>query len=171
MYGVQLQFEAVNNQLSQERFTTGDCMIKFKFTVCHPDGSKDYYLAACKSMEGSMGYANYRENGPAEIRADGTEVYYTNGKIHRTDGPAVVSPNGYQEYYSKGKISRTDGPAILFPDGGKEWLENGLWHRLDGPARISANGAKEYYFRGKRIMAESEQEYARMMKYRNLMDL
>lgn len=41
----------------------------------------------------------HREDGPAYIWADGTEVYYLNGKLHREDGPAIIWADGTEGYY------------------------------------------------------------------------
>ena len=43
------------------------------------------------------------------------------GRAHRLDGPAVVRADGSEFYYHHGKANRLDGPAVVWSDGGKEW--------------------------------------------------
>ena len=56
---------------------------------------------------GDIGYYNevgqfHREDGPAWIGADGTEMWYFKGRRHREDGPAVIRGDGTQMYYLNG---------------------------------------------------------------------
>ena len=60
----------------------------------------------------------HRENGPAIENADGSKLWYQNGKRHRLDGPAIEHANGYKEYYIEGKnlteqefLARTQTPT------------------------------------------------------------
>ena len=48
-------------------------------------------------------YILHREDGPAVERADGDELWYQNGELHRLDGPAIISVfNGHREWYVDG---------------------------------------------------------------------
>ena len=87
-------------------------------------------------------------DGPAIIRADGTQFWWQNGKIHREDGPAVIYPDGTQEWWQDGDRHRIDGPAIIDADGTQFWWQNGKIHRVDGPAIIRSNGTQEWYQNG-----------------------
>ena len=72
------------------------------------------------------------------------EVYYVNGRTHRTDGPAFVEtgPYGwhYEVYYVNGERHRTDGPAFVGtrPDGSnyEEYWVNGELRHERGHSRI-----------------------------------
>lgn len=89
----------------------------------------------------------HRLDGPAEIRANGSQAWYQDGELHRVDGPAVIRPGGSEEWCQDGELHRVDGPAVIC-DNGERWYKNGLLHRLDGPARISID-YKEWYHTGK----------------------
>ena len=41
--------------------------------------------------------------------------------LHRLDGPAIEFANGTKVWYVDGKRHRLDGPAIEFADGDKVW--------------------------------------------------
>ena len=144
-------------------------MIKFKFISFLPDGTRRYCLGAAKTMEAPSGVIMFREDGPAEILPDGTQVYYMNSYKGREDGPAVIGPSGYQEYWNNGKLGRLNGPAIIYSDGGQDWILQGLYHRADGPARIFANGMKEYFHHGRKIPAQTDNEFMRKVRLINLM--
>jgi hypothetical protein len=64
-------------------------------------------------------------DGPAIIRADGSQKWYENDQLHRLDGPAVVWTNGSQKWYVNGKLHRLDGPAYIGADGRQEWWSCG----------------------------------------------
>lgn len=143
-------------------------MIKFKFTKFSADGTIEYFLAAGKSDQ-NLGYIPYKENGPAVIEADGTQIYYVNGHKGNPNGPTIIKPNGYMEYWTNNKLGRKEeiGPAIIYPDGGKDWVWNNLLHREYGPAREFADGSTQYYYEGKYIEAKNDKEYFRKLKYSN----
>jgi len=44
----------------------------------------------------------HREDGPAVEYADGTKVWYLNGKRHREDGPAAEHASGIKGWYLDG---------------------------------------------------------------------
>jgi hypothetical protein len=53
----------------------------------------------------------HRNDGPALIKADGTEMWFCHGRIHRDDGlPAVIKPDGTREYYVNGVQIRVEAP-------------------------------------------------------------
>ena len=71
----------------------------------------------------------HREDGPAIIHADGSEIWWVNGVKHREDGPAVVCPDGRKEWFINDKRHRADGPALIYPyrhgvDYVQEWFIN-----------------------------------------------
>lgn len=143
-------------------------MPSFKFAKFNPDGSKEYFLAAAPEGTDKYGWVHFKEDGPAIVLGDGTEIYFTNGHKGRTDGPAVVNPKtGYQEYWTNDHLGRKDGPAIIYPDGGKDWIWKDLYHRKDGPAREFADGRKEYFYEGKRIFADNDKDFIRKVKLIN----
>jgi len=145
-------------------------MIKFKYTKCYPDGRREYFLAAQKDENHPIGIIFYREDGPAEILADGTQIWYTNGVKSRLDGPTVVYPGGKQEFWTNGRLGRKEGPAIIYEDGGTDWINNhGLYHRTGAPAREFADGTKVYYHEGREVEAASDKEFVRKVRLINLM--
>lgn len=144
-------------------------MPSFKYIKLNADGSREYFLAAAPEGTDNYGSIPYRENGPAVILADGTEIYFTNGSKGRIDGPTLVSPNGYQEFWTNGKLGRKDGPAIIYPDGGKDWVVDGLFHRKDGAAREFSDGTKQYFYEGKKVEAANDKEFVRKIRLSNLL--
>ena len=146
-------------------------MPSFKYTKCLPDGSRQYLLASFQEGSDSFGAILYKENGPAVILKDGTEMYYTNGLKGRQEGPTVVGPTGYQEFWSQGHCGRKDGPAIIYPDSGEDWIDKDLFHRKNGPARIFADGTKQYFYKGKRIEASGDYDYLRKVRLINFANI
>jgi hypothetical protein len=91
----------------------------------------------------------HREDGPAIIYPDGTEVWSKNGEKHRVDGPAWISPTGHEEWFIEGKRHREDGPAYISSRGDERWYYKGKLHRLDGPASESAEGTSSWFVHGR----------------------
>ena len=56
--------------------------------------------------------------------ADGTKIWYLNGKCHREDGPAVEHANGTKYWYLNDQLHREDGPAIEWVNGTQYWYLN-----------------------------------------------
>ena len=144
-------------------------MSSFKYIKFKPDGSREYYLAAAPEGTDNYGAILYRENGPALIMADGTEVYFTNGVKGRADDYSVINPKtGYKEWWTGGRLGCKEGPSIVYPDGGEDWLWQNIYHRADGPARIFADGTNQYFYQGKELQAKDDKEYKRKVKLINL---
>lgn len=81
----------------------------------------------------------HRDNDePAIIFANGTKVWYKEGKIHRDDDkPAIIYHDGSEKWYRHGQLHReSDEPAIIDADGDMQWLKNGQLHRNGMPAHI-----------------------------------
>ena len=56
----------------------------------------------------------------------GSRLYLNSaGEAHRTDGPAITHADGTELWYQNGKLHREDGPAIIYPDGNQWWFING----------------------------------------------
>jgi hypothetical protein len=85
-----------------------------------------------------------------KVDKEGTVKYYKPGTdvLHREDGPAEVYANGEEKWYIDGKLHREDGPALIRADGYKAWYKKGLRHREDGPAVEYANGSKTWFIEG-----------------------
>lgn len=124
----------------------------------------------------------HRDGYPAVIKADGTEVWYQHGRIHREDGPAIIEPatynnakicwcrheqlhrdndepaviyfNGTKEWYQNGKRHRVGGPAVTYKNGAEIWYQNGRQHREDGPAQTFPNGHLCWYRNGEKHRAD-----------------
>ena len=67
------------------------------------------------------------------VNSAGTEVWYLNGKVHRTDGPAIIHPEGCALWLRNGKLHRLDGPAITHADGSEEWWVHGVRYEPPPP--------------------------------------
>ena len=92
--------------------------MKEQFIYVNGYGSKFYY--SDREMK-----ILHREDGPAIERANGTKMWWVDGKRHREDGPAVEWSNGTKSWWVDGKRHREDGPAIERYDGTKEWWVDG----------------------------------------------
>jgi hypothetical protein len=58
--------------------------------------------------------------------ANGAQVWYNQkDEHHRTDGPAIIRANGSEYWYVNGELHRTDGPAIIRANGSEYWYVNG----------------------------------------------
>jgi len=90
---------------------------------------------------------------PPIVWADGTKLWYLNGKLHRGRGlPAVEVSNGGKEWWVNGQRHRVDGlPAVEYANGNKAWYVNGKEHRDGGlPAIEQSGGSKSWYVNGLR---------------------
>jgi len=92
----------------------------------------------------------------------GTKVWYDNKHYnrhyHREDGPAQIFANGTEAWWSHGHLHRLDGPAYIGNDGSQEWWVNGLLHRTTGPARTSVYyGQGDWYINGYHITNQVEE--------------
>jgi hypothetical protein len=47
------------------------------------------------------------------------------GQFHRLDGPAYIGADGSQVWFVNGKCHRLDGPAYIGADGTQQWFVNG----------------------------------------------
>jgi hypothetical protein len=90
----------------------------------------------------------HREDGPAVIYLDGTQVWYQYNQKHRLDGAAFIAPRGAQVWYQNNQRHRLDGPAVVYADGRQDWYQNNQLHRVDGPAVIHANGGQDWWLYG-----------------------
>lgn len=131
----------------------------------------------------------HSEAGPAEKRANGAQLYYRQGKLHREGGmPAFQGLTGTKKYAIDGKYHRLGGePAIVWSSGPyrHEWWVNGevqkvitkdgtakwfapgatdrdkaLLHRTDGPAIIHPNGTTQYFLHGRAYPNVTAWEFA-----------
>ena len=60
------------------------------------------------------------------IENSGIIYYYNeNDQLHREDGPAVIYPDGTEMWYKNDQLHREDGPAAIFPDGEEYWCSDG----------------------------------------------
>ena len=145
--------------------------------VSKSDGTKQWYLnGTCYSAEGEGWYFGdwsaadvvarrwgrhdgrslaeficHREDGPAIVRADGSQVWMRENRRHRVGGPAVLGADGSQWWYLAGRLHREDGPAVTMADGTQEWWVKGLRHREDDlPAIVRADGHQEWFVKGLR---------------------
>lgn len=120
----------------------------------------------------------HNDAGPAEKRANGAQLYYRRGQLHREGGmPAFQGLTGTKKYAIDGKYHRLGGePAVVWSSGPyrHEWWVNGevqkvitkdgttkwfapgatdrdkaLLHRTDGPAITHPNGSIQYFLNGR----------------------
>ena len=71
---------------------------------------------------------SFRTLDVLNVKDDGTQEWYQDGKRHRIDGSAVIHADGTQEWYKDGKRHRIDGPAIICADRSQEWYRDGKLH-------------------------------------------
>ncbi len=83
------------------------------------------------------------------------------GQRHRDDGPAVIYTDGTQLWYQHGKQHRDGGPAAIWINGTQVWYQHGKQHREDGPAIIRANGEQRWYWHGEEV---TERKHAKLRK-------
>ncbi len=102
----------------------------------------------------------HRDDGPAVINAEGTQFWFQRGELHRDGGPAVVWSDGTQKWYRHDKLHRDDGPAWIEEGGTQTWWQNGELHRDDGPALIEADGTQEWYWHDEEV---TEEEHAKLL--------
>jgi hypothetical protein len=86
----------------------------------------------------------------------------------------VIDEYGHRWWYKDDELHREDGPAIEYTNGDKSWYQNGLRHRLDGPAIEYSdgeehtvkwyNGNKIWYYKDKRIICSTNEEFLRLIK-------
>ena len=107
-----------------------------KYCTCYVNNEAESILVMTDKPEmtiddvGNKYWLNYkclshREDGPAVEYANGTKLWFINGKQHREDGPAVEYADGSKYWYVDGKLHRTDGPAVECTSGTKLWFLNG----------------------------------------------
>lgn len=104
----------------------------------------------------------HRDEEPAVVKADGTKIYYQNGKIHRElPLPAIIYPDGSRAWFVHGvevyltfldgQLHSFDAPAVRFSDSSYEaWYEYGKLHSPGGlpPAEKWADGTMKWYHHG-----------------------
>jgi hypothetical protein len=102
----------------------------------------------------------HKTDGPAYHDADGNDIWYFEGKIHRPGGePAFIGRNGDRGWYENGVPHRAGGlPALAFANADREWFEKGERHREDGPAVMRGNGHEEWWVRGRQLGAAEIEE-------------
>jgi len=59
-------------------------------------------------------------------RFDILKEYRLDGVLHRDDGPAKIYANGSQIWFRNNKRHRDDGPAVICVDGCRHWYKNGV---------------------------------------------
>ena len=70
-----------------------------------------------------------KQNGKEQLTKEEWDKYdISKVTFHRTDGPAVEWADGTKVWYVEGKRHRTDGPAIECADGDKVWYVDGKKH-------------------------------------------
>ena len=86
--------------------------------------------------------------------------------LHRLDDPAMEYANGTKVWYQNGKCHRLDGPAVERVNGDKLWYQNDQLHRLDGPAVEHADGIKQYYYQGEEFPSiKTNEQWKRHLKW------
>lgn len=95
------------------------------------------------------------------------------GQFHRLDGPAhIQTPNSNftnkpNVWYKNGKIHRSGGPAIVFPVNHEErWCKNRVFHRLDGPAITNVFGTDRKCWWIKGIDLSDERNFSQISRKR-----
>jgi DNA ligase (NAD+) len=82
--------------------------------VEYADGTVAYYAANPRAGGfGQRPSVEHRVGGPALIRANGDQIYYQFGKVHRDpdEGPAVILRSGVRKWFVNGECVRFDLPT------------------------------------------------------------
>ena len=98
-----------------------------------------------------------------KIFSNGTrEFRLPNGFLHRADGGAAIEfANGDQVWYLHGQIHRIfpiGAPSRIDHDGTMMWYDRGRLHRVDGPAIHYSTGIKEWWKEGRRYYCPIEKD-------------
>jgi hypothetical protein len=103
----------------------------------------------------------HRDDGPAVINPDGTQIWFQHGECHRDGGPAAIRPRGTQFWYQHGELHRDDGPAVIDPSGTQMWFQHNEVHREDGPAIVMGDGTQHWMWHGQGV---TKKEHAKLRK-------
>lgn len=88
--------------------------------------------------------------------SNGTQEWRMYKKLHRDDGPAVIRSDHTQIWYRRGEMHRdNDEPAYIGSDGKQIWCQYNFIHRDNGPAIIYSDNPSEWWKKGKRIPTPS----------------
>ncbi len=61
--------------------------------------------------------------------SDGSRMYFdSDNLLHRDDGPAALWADGTEIWYQHGLRHRVGGPAITWPNGSPSWYLFGVWY-------------------------------------------
>jgi hypothetical protein len=99
-----------------------------------------------RSMQAFRGHIREKKLSGVFEFPDGSTEHYLDGKRHREDGPAILAVDGSQLWHQNDALHRTDGPATIDADGDRAWYQHGKLHRDDGPAIEMRNGALTKWF-------------------------
>lgn len=88
----------------------------------------------------------HREGGPAVIKANGDQQWWTYNLLHRENGPAIERADGYKAYFNMGRLSREEGPAIETAKGSTAYYKGGKPHRDENQPAIELASGRKYYF-------------------------
>lgn len=114
----------------------------------HPDAPQRREFADGQIVCWTVDGVPHRDDGPAMVSEDGTEVWYRYGKRHRDGGPAVIDPDGVEMWFTDGELHRDGGPAVVRRGGGEEWWVHGVRHRDGGPAVVTTAGTRQWWRHG-----------------------
>lgn len=126
-YGWYLEESIKNGRMRVLHNPDGIALVKWYFRYSFvPVGMLDVPIqnSIVKEIKYYQNDQLHRENGPAEIIKNFSELWRKHGVTHRFDGPSYYSLNF--------------GSADTF----KYWIVNGLYHRINGPAKIDIKRKK-----------------------------
>ena len=112
--------------------------------IVHAD--RQEWTESIERANGEVIKRHHRADGPAIIRADGSQEWIIHGGHHRADGPAIIRPDGTQEWWLRRERHRADGPAIIRADGTREWWLDDERSAHAGPMIIRADGTQEWLY-------------------------
>ena len=116
----------------------------------HPDLT-DAWCRLWTSDEGEAGVLHREDDEPAVIYANGTQMWYRDGKLHREDdSPAIIHADGTQMWYRNGELHREDDrPAVINAKGTWSWYRSGKRYRENGgPTVICGSGTWMWHLDG-----------------------
>lgn len=115
----------------------------FTGSLTSPDGTIRHFINGALGREGDLPAVEYPDGGVVyycENPKRGGFGQHSSVE-HRTEGPALIRANGDQIYYRFGKVHRDpdEGPAVILHTGVKKWFVNGECLRVEWPQQPAEN--------------------------------
>lgn len=115
----------------------------FTGSLTAPDGTIRHFINGALGRDGDLPAVEYPDRGVVyycENPKRGGFGQHSSVE-HRVGGPALVRANGDQIYYQLGKVHRDpdEGPAVILHTGVRKWFVNGECLRVEWPQLPAEN--------------------------------